>query len=538
MSDAVLALATEHLAVDNEPLVTFGLKYAGVLATTPHDRIVRAVADEIADLVRRARAAIEGLGQPAGSDPFTREALDALRAEDAFPRDALDAIAARVRAKAGPAPLADTIDAWNGRHRALERRVRWLLNGTPPQQRASLDPIADADELHHIVTSTFRFEARVLEMLAINRVAQSSTIGTFFRSTMEAEKNSVMRFFDTYALYGNVFEWGVDSFRGRGAVERMNQIHGRYYIPNAEMKYVLLQGAFTWLDGADRIGHRRVTDPERRGMLASWVRMGQAMNIQDMTENYEDMYGWYREMCLATADFKPYKKKTFETIVGASLSGQLPALRDGLFLSAQVAMDDTYRTAVGYSEPTKEQKAAVRAVFFTVGSFIEQLPYTPYIRSLQNNPVRRQWAHPHELGTSERSKYMPAAFAHLPNAGFPERQAPLRTLEGATTPDLPDISWDEVRRKVDEGLTWLVADGYVYDLTAMREAHPGGKGVLKRWAGKDATRAFHEAKHTPGTMVFQLNFRIGRVVGEPPEPSAADAAADDAEEQVPVGSGD
>lgn len=538
MSDSILALATDHVAVDNEPLVTFGLKYAGVLATTPHDRIVRAVTDEIADLVRRARASLEGLGPTMAPDPAAREALDALRAEDAFPREKLEELSARVRAGSGSQGVADTIDAWTARHRALERRVRWLLNGTPPQQRDTLDPIADADELHHIVTSSFRFEARVLEMLAINRVAQSSTIGTFFRSTMEAEKNSVMRFFDTYSLYGNVFEWGVDSFRGRGAVERMNQIHGRYFIPNAEMKYVLLQGAFTWLDGADRIGHRRVTDAERRGMLASWVRMGQAMNIKDMTENYEEMYGWYREMCLATADYKPYKKRTFETIVGASLSGQLPALRDGLFLSAQVAMDDTYRSAVGYPEPTKEQKQAVRAVFFTVGSFIEQLPYTPYIRSLQNNPVRRQWAHPHELGTPDRSTYMPAAFAHLPNSGFPERQTPLRGLEGATAMDLPEISWDEVRRKVDEGLTWLVADGYVYDLTAMRDVHPGGKGVLKRWAGRDATKPFHEAKHTGGTMIFQLNFRIGRVVGDPPEQSDAGDAEESEEEKVAVETGD
>jgi cytochrome b involved in lipid metabolism len=519
-------MVKEHLPVDNGPLVQFGLKYAGLLATTPPDRIERAVADEIADLVRRARAALEALG-PVAAAPDAREALAALGSEGEFPRESLDTIAARVRANRGPAALADELEAWTGRHRALERRLQWLLNGTPPQQRAQLDPVVDADQLHHIVTSAFRFEARVLEMLAINRVAQSPAIGTFFRSTKEAETNAVMRFFDTYSLYGNVFEWGVDSFRGRSAIERMNQIHGRYYIPNAEIKFVLLQGAFTWLDGADRIGHRPVSELERRGMLSSWVRMGKAMHIQDLSDDYAEMYGWYREVCAATAEHEPYKRTTFEAIVGASLSGQLPTLRNGLFMAAQVAMDDTYRAATGYPEPTKEQKQAVRAVFFAVGSLIEQLPYVPYLRSLMNNPARRAWADPGELGAPERSTYMPPAFQAMANAGFPQWQKPIRTADEAVPMEFPEISWDEVGRKAQEGLIWLVVDGYVYDLTTMRDVHPGGDKILKRWAGRDASRAFHGAKHSGGALVFSLNYRIGKVVGTPPprrgaeEPDAA-----------------
>jgi len=525
VTDPVMKLASEYQAPDAESVINFALKFTGVMATTPLDRIVRAVQDEVADLVRRARAALEA--PPLAAEPLAREALAALASEEAFPREPLRAIAARARAQK-PA-LSGELDGWIGRHEALERRVTWLLNGTPADRREALDPVADADQLHHIVTSAFRFEARTLETLAINRVAQSPTIGTFFRSTKEAEKNAVMRFFDTYALYGNVFEWGVDSFRGRGAIERMNQIHGRYYIPNDQIKFVLLQGAFTWLDGADRIGHRRVSDLERRGMLASWVRMGRAMNIQDLTENYDEMYAWYRAVCEATAKQKAYKRTTFETIIGASLVGQDPALAKALQAAAHVAMDDTYRSAVGYPEPSNEQKQAVRAVFFTVGSFIEQLPYRPYLRSLMNNPVRREWTPPQELGAPDRSTYMPRAFANLPNGGFPEYQAPVRGVDQALPMEFPEISWDEVQKKVAEGLVWVVADGYVYDLTTMRDVHPGGVGILKRWAGRDATRVFHAAPHTPDTMVFTLNFRIGRVVGAPPPGGRASREVENAE---------
>jgi hypothetical protein len=526
LTDSVLALAKDHVAVNNEPVVKFGLKYVetALLAATPPDRIVRAVSEEIADLVKRARAAIEAFTP----SPEAREALDALKDEETFPRAALDAIAKRLRSRVEQLDLAYDLDAWTNRHRELEHRVGWMLSGTPRHVRETLDPYADADQLNHAVTSDFRFEARVVETLAINRIAQAANLGNMFRSTKEAETNAVMRFFDTYALYGNVLEWGVDSYRGRTAVERMNQIHGRYYIPNDEMKFVLLQGIFTWLDGMDRIGHRRISDKERRGMVASFVRMGQAMNIQDLTENYEEMYAWYRGVCVASAEFKPYKRTTFETIVAASVAGQPEALREGILLAGRVAMDETYLSSLGYPEPTKEEKQAVRAMFFTIGSMVEALPYVPYLRSLVNTPVRRVWTDPKELGTSERSRFMPAAFAGLPNGGLPEGQKPIRSIEEATLIELPDISWDEVRRRADEGQAVMVVDGFVYDLTTMREVHPGGATILKRWAGKDATRAFHAAKHASGTMVFSLNYRIGRVVGQPPQ-AQRDPLADVAE---------
>ena len=252
-------------------------------------------------------------------------------------------------------------------------------------------------------------------------------------------------------------------------------------------------------------------------MTAAFVRMGKGMHIQDLTENYEEMYGFYREICQSTADFKPYKRTTFETIVDASLKGQPPALRQGLLLAGRIAMDETYLSAVGYADPTKEQKAAVRAFFFTVGSTIEALPYTPYLRSLANTPVRRDWIHPSQLGTNDRSKHMPLAFSHLPNGGLPEGQKPIHSVEEAELVELPELSWEEVRQRAADGKAVMVVDGFVLDLTTMREVHPGGETILKRWAGKDASRAFHAAKHMSGTLVFALNYRIGRVVGAAPE---------------------
>ena len=82
MTDSIVQRVQNHYAVDLEPLVGFGLKYAGVLSRTPRDRIERAVQEEVEDLIARARA---DLGTQ--DSPGHRAALDLLSGNE-MPRDA------------------------------------------------------------------------------------------------------------------------------------------------------------------------------------------------------------------------------------------------------------------------------------------------------------------------------------------------------------------------------------------------------------------------------------------------------------------
>lgn len=485
-------------------------KAARLEQSTPFERVTEVLGEEAEFVASGLLASVQSLSDAERSSELFRELVErlTLRAKNGVHIAELDFVRRRAESL-GLRELSEAVDGALRRLGELEARAEWLVRGTSSEQLASLDPRADSDRIYHHLLRAFRAEARVVETLAINRVATWEALALFLRSTREAERNPIGRFFDTYALFANYFEWGEASERGTRAVERMNQIHGRYYLPNEGMKYVLLNTAFTWLDGIDRIGHRPLSPLEREGFFQAHIRLGRAMHIAELSLDQAEMYAWFCDVNRRNAFHTPLKTQTFELFVKNSFASA--ADECGVLLTAaRVAMDDHYRAALGYAEPTAREKRSVRAAVASLAGRAEGRPGSIFLRSLGRTPNRVESAAPSALGVSERSRFMPRANG-TPNGGHPEGQRPLGRAGNAPEMKLPTYSWDEVRRHAGSESAWIVIEGEVYDVTGWLAEHPGGPARLLEWAGRDATQAFLAAKHGPLTQVLRLNYRVGRV---------------------------
>ncbi|KFA51140.1 hypothetical protein S40293_04725 [Stachybotrys chartarum IBT 40293] len=83
---------------------------------------------------------------------------------------------------------------------------------------------------------------------------------------------------------------------------------------------------------------------------------------------------------------------------------------------------------------------------------------------------------------------------------------------------------------------YIVVDGDVYDLTKFQDDHPGGKKILQRVAGKDASKQFWKYHNEGILKKYQPNLQVGSLDTKPkpePKPEPAPAVAKAATKAAP-----
>ena len=68
---------------------------------------------------------------------------------------------------------------------------------------------------------------------------------------------------------------------------------------------------------------------------------------------------------------------------------------------------------------------------------------------------------------------------------------------------------EEIAKHNTKESLWIIIDDYVFDVTNFND-HPGGKKILLKYGGQDATEAFDDAKHVDGIRMLDI-FCIGQV---------------------------
>jgi hypothetical protein len=231
------------------------------------------------------------------------------------------------------------------------------------RQIQALDPVADHQRIVFLSTCyDFPFDTtRALEF-ALFRTFCVPRIGELLDGTGEFVARAQKRYDDTDLLVSELIEHGYDSARGKRALRRINQLHGRFAIANDDFLYVLSTFVYEPIRWNARFGWRPLCAQERLAYFHFWEAVGRRMNIRDIPEDYEAFERFNRD----------YEKDHFRPSAPTARVGA--ATRD-MFLSwfprplrplardaIHALLDEPTRTAFGFPPPSPLARRLVPAL--------------------------------------------------------------------------------------------------------------------------------------------------------------------------------
>jgi hypothetical protein len=220
---------------------------------------------------------------------------------------------------------------------------------TLEQHIQTLDPKRDHQE---IVQLQARYEfgwesTRALELALFRTFAAPKMSSVLDRSKQFAKKGQ-KRYDDTAIIMAEIVEHGYDSERGHAAIKRMNQIHGRFQIPNEDFLYVLSTFLLEPIRWSAWFNWRPPTDKEKQALFYFWLEVGKRMNIRDIPKSLEAFRAWALEYERQYFFYADSNRNISEATIKVFLSWYPGVLRPLLRRAIYAMMDDAMLNAFGY----------------------------------------------------------------------------------------------------------------------------------------------------------------------------------------------
>jgi hypothetical protein len=252
-----------------------------------------------------------------------------------------------------------------------------------------LDPERDHQRIVFLSCRVdFPFDTtRALEF-ALFRTFCVPAISALLHQTGEFERRPQKRYDDTDILVSEMMEHGYDSERGRAALRRMNQIHGRFPIANPDYLYVLSTFIYEPVRWNMRFGWRRMVAQERLALFHFWREIGRRMNLKDLPADYDTFERFNRDY-----EQRHYRFTEANHRVGLATRNLFlswfprwtaPLVRPAI----HALMDEPILEAFGFSKPSWLTRRAVELALRARAVALRCLPSraTPVLRTAMNHP--------------------------------------------------------------------------------------------------------------------------------------------------------
>lgn len=239
-----------------------------------------------------------------------------------------------------------------------------------------LDPLKDHQRIAFL-TSLHAFPwdtTRSLE-LALFRAFAVAKGTALLAGTGEFTTRTQKRYDDTVLILAEILEHGYDSPRGRAALRRMNQMHGRHQIPNDEFVYVLSTFVFEPIRWNGRFGWRPLLRGEKLASFYFWREIARRMAIRDVPDDYATLERYYDEFAREHYRYAPENRLLAVATRDLFLGWYLPKPLWPLgrpFIHAM--MDDHLLDAVGLPRPHPAIRRLVETAVRLRGRIVRRLP--------------------------------------------------------------------------------------------------------------------------------------------------------------------
>lgn len=265
-----------------------------------------------------------------------------------------------------------------------------------------LDPVKDHQRIVFLSGAhEFPFDsARALE-LALFRTYAVPSVSGLLAQTGEFIHHARKRYDDTDLILSEIIEHGYDSERGRAALRRMNQMHGRYPIANEDHLYVLSTFIYEPIRWNRRFGWRPLIENERLATFHFWCEIGRRMNIKAIPSDFDAYERFNVEYERAHFRYAPSNRAVGDATLNMFLEHLPRALRPVGASAVYALMEEPLLDAFGYPHPTPGMRQVVAAALRARGRLAGMLPERrrPVLRTRFKRVSYPKGYHIEDLGT-------------------------------------------------------------------------------------------------------------------------------------------
>lgn len=217
-----------------------------------------------------------------------------------------------------------------------------------------LDPVINHCQIYTLMSGyEFSWEmTRALEV-ALMRTYCVPSISKLLDKTGEFYQRPQKRYDDTAIIVGEIGKWGYDSDRGKQAMQRMNAIHARFKIDNADFLYVLSTFIYDPIRWNANFGWRLMCEQEKLAAFYFWREVGKRMHIQNIPETYAEFERYNRDYERENFRYSDTNRRVGEATRDLFLSWFPRWMGFTLKPLVYALLDDTMLNAFGFEQPSR-----------------------------------------------------------------------------------------------------------------------------------------------------------------------------------------